>query len=48
MTKLLDCDLEVDEFEWQSRYYTHFHPLENYKAYYRFSYGLNDITEVLL
>ena len=49
MAKVLDCGLEVYEFEFQSRYHVHFWAndlLKRYELPYLSSYGVN-ITAVL-
>ncbi len=48
---VLDYDIVVSEFEFQSRYYVHFRtnaPWERSEPLYPPSYGLNSITAVLL
>ena len=42
---MLDCDLEVNEFEPQSRYYFHANAFE--KGMNSLSYGLNRVTAIL-
>ena len=51
MVKMLDCSLEVSEFELHSYYYIHFqdyYPWEMYELSYPSNYGLNSASTVLL